>query len=142
MNTVQTADELATRLVTLERRLANRGAATARVLAPLLVVLGLGLGYLLLDGAVPLVRANVGHVPYDVQEHWSAPIWALSEAVQGRVPAAFAMVLIAGVGALILAGLSRRAAYSLYVVGTLLVVADLVVLFGPVTWIYAGIFGG
>mgnify|MGYP007073199099 CR=1 FL=1 len=107
-----------------------------RFVSPVIVVAALAVGYLLLTQLVPKLAANLGQIPQSVNEHWSAPVWSVSRAVNNyRGVAAGACTLAAAV-AFLLTVLSRPTAALVYLAGVCLCLLDVVMLLGALACFY------
>lgn len=112
----------------------SRFSRRIQYVAPAALVGALALGYFLLDTSLPGFRSKFEKIPQNTSEHWSAPIWSLSEAVAGHTTAAIVLIAVVGIAATVVSLLGRPLAFLVYAVAGIVALCDIVLFLGAYTW--------
>lgn len=121
------------------RRRRGRGLYV-RIMAPVMLMLALGAGYVILTYAVTSLSAVREPQPGVEEPGWATAIWNLAEVVNEHQQQAIPAIVIAGIGAMVLAFVSRSLAYLIYLFALFLVILDILILVGALATVWSDVF--
>ena len=111
-----------------------------RIMAPVMLVLALGAGYVILTYAVTSLAALREPQPGVEDPVWATVIWNLAEVVDTHQQKAIPAIVVAGIGAAVLAFVSRSLAYLIYLFALFLVILDILILAGALATVWSDLF--
>jgi len=118
------------------RRRSGRGLYV-RIMAPVMLMLALGGGYVILTYAVTSLGAARERQPGVEDPGWATAIWDLAEVVDAHQQKAIPAIVIAGIGAMVLAFISRGLAWLIYLSALFLVILDILILAGALATVWS-----